>query len=121
MDAVPFNEIATEQNFNELAYLACIPDVKAAVDAGHIPSGKHHFKNFGSYENRRQLALKDLRNIRAAKLEKGKGCLRVDMVSTIDEGAVPIDLKNAVEAAQVTGHAAPTSAVFKSIGDHWWP
>ncbi|MNV56722.1 hypothetical protein D3C71_1490230 [compost metagenome] len=36
-------------------------------------------------------------------------------------GAVPINLENAVEAAQVTGHTAPTSAVFKSIGDHWWP
>ena len=35
-------------------------------------------------------------------------------------GAVPIHLEDAVEAAQVTGHAAPTSAIFKSIGDHRW-
>lgn len=33
-------------------------------------------------------------------------------------GTVPINLENAGEAAQVTGNATPTSAVFKSVGDH---
>ncbi|NRP21076.1 Ubiquinone biosynthesis O-methyltransferase [Ensifer adhaerens] len=98
MDPVPLNEIVTEQNFNELAYLACNPDVKAAVDAGHIPSGKHHFKNFGNHENRRQIALKDLRDIRATKLEKVKGCLRADMASTIDEEGRHNFLTDAIRA-----------------------
>ena len=35
-------------------------------------------------------------------------------------GAVPIHLENAVEAAQVPSNTPPTSAVFKSVGDHWW-
>lgn len=84
MYPTPLSEPVTVENFNEAAYLASNPDVKAAVDAGHIPSGKVHYEMYGQYERRFQHASRDLRPLRGAKLQKLNDCLRTDMSSSID-------------------------------------
>ncbi len=38
--------------FDETDYLATYPDIRQAVDAGHFPSGRHHFDSFGQAEGR---------------------------------------------------------------------
>ena len=38
--------------FDEHFYLAAYPDIRAAVQAGHFPSGRHHYQAFGEAEGR---------------------------------------------------------------------
>jgi hypothetical protein len=38
--------------FDEARYLALHPDIRAAVAAGHFPSGRHHYEAFGMAEGR---------------------------------------------------------------------
>jgi hypothetical protein len=46
---------ATTKNFSEKGYLVANPDVEQAVRIGQFRSGKHHFKLFGKYEDRKLL------------------------------------------------------------------
>jgi hypothetical protein len=48
-------EPATEENFDEVAYLLANPDVAAAVAAGSFPSGRQHFDRHGHAEARHQV------------------------------------------------------------------
>ncbi len=43
--------------FEEASYLAAYPDIKAAVEAGHFPSGRHHYEAFGMAEGRTPCAI----------------------------------------------------------------
>jgi len=68
--SVQLYDVATEQNFDEDAYLAANPDVRAAVHAGHLKSGIHHFRAFGMKERRRLKFGTNIENIRSEKLKK---------------------------------------------------
>jgi SAM-dependent methyltransferase len=46
-------ELATESNFDERAYLSANPDVAQAVKNGSFKSGRAHFNIFGKREGRR--------------------------------------------------------------------
>lgn len=47
------NPLATDEIFDEAAYVLANPDVAVAIQAGHIKSGRHHFDLFGRQEGRR--------------------------------------------------------------------
>jgi transcriptional regulator with XRE-family HTH domain len=40
------------EHFDEAFYLAAYPDIAAAVQDGHLPSGRHHFEHYGFPEGR---------------------------------------------------------------------
>ena len=73
-------DIATNQNFDENAYLRANPDVANAVSRGEIPSGRDHFELFGKNENRTlRFSSSIIREAKKKKLEKIKHLLRTDM------------------------------------------
>jgi hypothetical protein len=43
--------------YDEAFYLARHPDIAAAVMAGHMPSGRHHYEHFGLAEGREGFAI----------------------------------------------------------------
>ena len=45
---------ATEENFNEQAYLLANPDIAEAVAQGELDSGRQHFEAYGRQEGRKQ-------------------------------------------------------------------
>src|SRR5262249_44131491 len=77
--AVQLYDVATEQNFDEDAYLAVNPDVRAAVNAGRLKSGLDHFRAFGMKERRRLKFATNIENIRSEKFEKLRLLLRHDV------------------------------------------
>ncbi|MGX1418307.1 class I SAM-dependent methyltransferase [Bradyrhizobium elkanii] len=85
MYAIPLRDIATPENFDEIAYLASNPDVKAAVASGQFASGKAHFEEFGRNEKRGQASPKNLTAARARKLSKLARSLDFELEHTIDE------------------------------------
>lgn len=75
-----FEEIATDQNFDEKAYLIANPDVADAVRNGTLKSGRSHFDIFGKNENRKiRLSSSTISEAKRRKLEKIKPLLRTDM------------------------------------------
>jgi hypothetical protein len=40
------------EHFEEAFYLAAYPDIAAAVQGGHLPSGRHHYEHYGFGEGR---------------------------------------------------------------------
>jgi SAM-dependent methyltransferase len=64
--------LATDENFDEAAYLAANPDVAAAVRTGEIKSGLEHFKNFGAREGRklRVAPSEEFRELKRRKLRR---------------------------------------------------
>lgn len=73
-------EIATESNFNEAAYLIANPDVAAAVKAGTMKSGRTHFNLFGKKEGRKQRWDSSIiAEVKKVKLEKIKPFLNSEM------------------------------------------
>lgn len=86
MNKIPMEEVVTESNFDEAAYLASNKDVAAAVAGGAFDSGKTHFEKFGKFESRTvRIADERIQRARAAKLQKLKPHLREDMEYT-DKG-----------------------------------
>jgi len=79
MTSYILEELATDQNFDEQAYLRANPDVAKAVSSGSIDSGRVHFDLFGKNENRRLLFSSIISNAKERKLEKIKPLLRTDM------------------------------------------
>jgi SAM-dependent methyltransferase len=76
---VEIEELATEENFNEGAYLAANPDVAAAVASGSFRSGFEHFQHFGRRERRRLRRAARIGSARARKMAKLKPFLREDL------------------------------------------
>lgn len=72
---VPF----TDANFDEAAYLAAHPDVRAAVEAKQFKSGRQHFEIHGRKEGRSRPRPEALDTPRAAKMERLRPYLRTDM------------------------------------------
>jgi SAM-dependent methyltransferase len=82
MNSYTLEEIATDQNFNERAYLLANPDVAEAVRKSLIGSGRDHFDKFGKNENRRLcLSSSVILDSKKRKLEKIRPILRTDMRS----------------------------------------
>jgi hypothetical protein len=73
--------IATDQNFDEKAYLLANPDVADAIKKGTAKSGRSHFDAFGKNENRRMRFSSPsiLLEAKRRKLERIKPLLRSDM------------------------------------------
>lgn len=71
---------ATDQNFNEEAYLLTNQDVADAVKKGALESGRSHYDAFGKKENRRiQFPPSIISEAKKIKLEKIKPILRSDL------------------------------------------
>ncbi len=79
MKKIELMMLVTDQNFNEVAYLASNPDVAKAVRNKQFVSGWQHYEAFGKQEKRRQRQLLPIA-VKQAKLEKVKRLLRSDMV-----------------------------------------
>src|SRR5688572_810076 len=72
---------ATEENFDEEAYLRANPDVAEAVRKGGMPSGRVHFEHHGKREGRRLLVrgASVIGEAKRRKLERIRPWLRADM------------------------------------------
>jgi len=79
MSSYTLEEIATDENFDEKAYLLANPDVADAVKTGKIRSGRSHFEIFGKNEGRRILLPSKISKVKMKKLERIKPILRADM------------------------------------------
>lgn len=80
MNEIPMEEVVTDGNFNEAAYLSSNKDVAAAVAGGSFDSGKTHFEKFGKFESRTiRIADERIQRARAVKLQKLLPHLREDM------------------------------------------
>jgi hypothetical protein len=53
MSTLILDDVATDDNFHEQAYLLANPDVAEAVKRGNLRSGKDHFTLWGRKEGRR--------------------------------------------------------------------
>lgn len=73
-------EIASDQNFDEKAYLLANPDVADAVRNGVLESGRTHFQTYGKNENRKiGFSSSIISEAKRRKLEKITPLLRTDM------------------------------------------
>lgn len=80
MAAHMLEELATDENFEEKAYLAANPDVANAVKSGIMESGRQHFVVFGSSEKRKlRRSLADISETKRRKLQSIAPLLRDDM------------------------------------------
>lgn len=71
---------ATEESFDEAAYLRSNPDIRHAVDSGMFQSGLEHFRMFGHKERRSQRkAMTSLAETRRRKFERLRPHLRSDV------------------------------------------
>jgi SAM-dependent methyltransferase len=77
----------TLENFDEDAYLAANPDVKAAVLEQVCVSGRAHFEQTGWREGRNIRAHSGLAEMRRSKMQLVRPFLRHDMQSTVDIGS----------------------------------
>jgi len=94
---IQLSEIATEQNFDEAAYLAANPDVRAAVASGNLKSGWDHFLAHGLNEGRNLRFSRSIKTLQDKKIERLRPLLRTDLTSTWDSGKpnfLSSDLKN---------------------------
>lgn len=66
-------------NFDESAYLASNPDVAAAVAAGQMRDGRHHFDTYGQHEDRRIRLTQPIAALRRAKLRRLLPLIQPDM------------------------------------------
>jgi len=71
-------EPATEENFDEIAYLLANSDVVPALKAGHLKSGLEHFHLYGRHESR-WLTHPIEKQRKASKLDRIRPLLRTDM------------------------------------------
>lgn len=81
MAAYPLEPVATEENFDEAAYVARNPDIAQAIKEGSLASGRLHFEIFGRAEGRRLRYPLSAQAFppKARKLERIRGLLRGDM------------------------------------------
>ncbi|WP_158292097.1 methyltransferase domain-containing protein [Paracraurococcus ruber] len=79
-------DAATDESFDEAAYLRANADVQQAVARGDFDSGRQHFEAFGRHEGRRQRHLHDLSALRAAKLDRLRPHLRLDLPHETRDG-----------------------------------
>src|SRR5262249_19800219 len=88
MPQIILDDIATDQNFDEQAYLLANPDVAAAVASGHFTSGRVHFDIHGRNELRhlRFSSLPAFMRAKAEKLRRIAPFLRKDMGYRLENG-----------------------------------
>lgn len=128
MSSYALENIATEQNFDESAYLLANPDVAAAVTKGHFRSGRQHFDIFGKNEKR---SLRWHRSKIAAakkkKLEAIKPLLRKDMPNSMESDYYDFlteDLKEQfkiidTDAISSNNYGPPTLDMIKEYETGW--
>ncbi len=79
-DSTTFEEVASDENFDEAAYLLANPDVARAVKCAEVYSGRSHFDIFGKSEGRKQRRLNSaITDAKKDKLKRIKPILRSDM------------------------------------------
>jgi hypothetical protein len=76
--AIPIQESAATENFDERGYLNANPDIAAAVHAGAWESGRAHFAAFGAKEGRPQISLSRITQSQAEKIERIKSFLKLE-------------------------------------------
>jgi SAM-dependent methyltransferase len=114
-DPIPLQELVTSENFNEAGYLACNPDVKAAVaTSGGFASGRAHFDAFGHRENRSQSRLVGIAAARKAKLARLVPRLKINLDHLIDEDG---RLNFLTEALRAETHIIDTDNVSSNRYD----
>jgi SAM-dependent methyltransferase len=80
MNSYVLEALATDQNFDEQAYLRANPDVAEAISSGELDSGRIHFDVFGRREGRRlRFPSSIILDAKKRKREKIKPLLRTDM------------------------------------------
>jgi SAM-dependent methyltransferase len=80
MSSYTLEAFATNQNFDEKAYLRANPDVANAVNKGIVKSGHDHFESFGKNEHRKlRFSSSTIADAKKEKLKKIKNLLRTDM------------------------------------------
>jgi Methyltransferase domain len=85
MSAFPIHVLANAKNFQEHGYVAANADIRAAIAAGTLSSGRVHFDHFGKDENRLQVDLAGIKSARKEKMTRLAPFLRKDMPSTVSE------------------------------------
>jgi len=93
--AYPYSEPVTSDNFDESGYLAANPDVRAAVEAGSIASGRAHFDLVGHAEGRQTW---NRSNIERAKAAKSSRILTELIQPDLVEGVAPNGLIDCLPA-----------------------
>lgn len=80
MNSYVLEALATDQNFDETAYLSANPDIAEAIRNGELDSGRIHFDVFGRREGRRlRFPSAIISDAKGRKREKIKPLLRTDM------------------------------------------
>ena len=80
MTAYVLEDIATDQNFDEKAYLLANPDVANAVSKKTVESGRAHYNIFGKNENRKiRFPSSVIADAKRSKLERIRHLLRTDI------------------------------------------
>lgn len=125
-DIVHLEATATDANFSEDGYLSCNPDVKSAIDAGTLSSGRAHFDVFGRAEGRRVRVNADIAPLRAQKKERIEPILKRDIPIKLHDSGVYDALSDElraqtriVETDSVSSHNYDPSIVeaIQEIGD----
>ncbi len=112
MTPLRISELATENNFDEEAYLRANPDVRNAVEQGSMPSARLHFDMFGAKE-RRSMVWEAPAEARQAKMSRLKNYLRTDMPSEWRDGRADF----LSEELRIAARIAPTTNVSSNAYD----
>src|SRR5581483_8249906 len=70
MEKIILDQLCTQENFNEDAYLASNPDVADALRDGLVSSAREHFDCFGKEEGRRQRSTSGLQELQVKKIHE---------------------------------------------------
>jgi len=70
MEKIILDQLCTQENFNEDAYLASNPDVADALRDGLVSSAREHFDCFGKEEGRRQRSTSGLQELQVRKIHE---------------------------------------------------
>lgn len=110
MTSYILEQLATDENFDELAYLSENPDVARAVRDGYIASGKRHFELYGKQEKRKIRNSHSIKAAKRRKMNRLRSVLQTDLPHQEKEDYFDFlsdDLKsewNIVETEAVSSH-----------------
>lgn len=100
MQSIRMGGLATDENFDEEAYLRANPDVRIAVEAGAI-TAREHFERHGKSE-RRELRFSLDPRIRQRKMDRLLRFLRLEMEHTWQNGKIDFLTKSLRQATHIT-------------------
>ena len=118
MDSIALDRMATEESFDEEAYLNANPDVAEAVRAGILTSGRQHFLLHGRQEGRKQRLASGITSAKKEKLSRIRPLLRDDMTMVELEGCFDFLTADLREQFNIIDTKAVSSNVYdqRSMG-----